>query len=118
LAEKTKTPLHHWNDKQNIFNSLGKLIPDDKADKLSSLLWTHIEEAFKHSTKNFNEISPTESLYDFLSSKAKTVFATQSDDEELFLQMSQMWGAYMLVLLSLKYSLSKEPNSLKYVSGL
>jgi hypothetical protein len=115
LAEKTKTPLHHWNDKQNIFNSLGKLIPDDKADRLSSLLWAHIEEAFKHSIKNFNEISSTESLYDFLSSKAKTVFATQSDDEELLLQMSQMWGAYMFVLLSPQILPSEEPNFLEHV---
>jgi len=31
--------LHHWNSKQNIYDSSGKLLPDEKSDKMSTLLW-------------------------------------------------------------------------------
>ncbi|KUJ06995.1 amine oxidase [Mollisia scopiformis] len=94
LARETNTPLHPWNDKQNIYDSSGKLLPDDKSDRLSSLLWQFIEEAFTYSATHQNEISESDSLYDFVKSKAEEHIKEQ-EDVELLLQMSQMWGAYV-----------------------
>ncbi|KAE8450409.1 hypothetical protein EG329_006484 [Mollisiaceae sp. DMI_Dod_QoI] len=110
LAKKTNTPLHAWNDKQNIYDSSGQLLPEEKSDKLSSLLWQFIEEAFKYSVDNGEKISESESLYDFITSKAKEQFPDESD-RELLLQMSQIWGAYVgdpVAKQSLKFSWLEE----------
>lgn len=94
LARKTNTPLHPWNDKQNIYDSSGKLLPDEKSDKLSSLLWQFIEEAFTHSAATGKDIPESESLYDFIKLKVKE-HVEDEEDVEILLQMSQMWGAYV-----------------------
>lgn len=95
LAKKTNTPLHHWNNKQNIYDSSGKLIPAEKSDRLSTLLWEIIEQAFIHSTEHGKSIPETQSLYDFIREKAKEKLPDQKEDVELLLQMSEMWGAYI-----------------------
>ncbi|KAF8861745.1 FAD/NAD(P)-binding domain-containing protein [Acephala macrosclerotiorum] len=94
IARKTNTPLHAWNDKQNIFDTSGKLLPAEKSDKFSSLLWQWIEEAFKYSTEKGDDIPESESLFDFIKSKAKEHF-TADGDVELLCQMSRIWGAYV-----------------------
>ncbi|KAI1472742.1 uncharacterized protein F4812DRAFT_23412 [Daldinia caldariorum] len=43
LAAETKMPLHHWND------SNGNIVPDEKTERLSTLLWEIIKKAFKAS---------------------------------------------------------------------
>jgi hypothetical protein len=95
LAKKTNTPLHHWNNKQHIYDSSGKLIPIEKSNKLSTLLWEIIEEGFIFSTEHGKSIPETKSLYDFIKEKAKEKIPDQKEDEELLLQMSEMWGAYI-----------------------
>lgn len=95
IARKTNTPLHHWNTKQNIYDSSGKLLPDEKADELSTLLWTLIEEAQAHSLKNMDAIPETASLYDFFVERVKEVFPDRKEDADLLCQMSEMWGAYI-----------------------
>jgi hypothetical protein len=95
LAKKTNTTLHHWNNKQNIYDSAGKLVPEEKSDKLSTLLWEIIEEAFVHSSKYGKSIPETQSLYDFIKEKAKEKLPDQEEDKELLLQMSEIWGAYI-----------------------
>lgn len=111
LAKKTNTPLHHWNDKQLIFDSSGKPIPEEKADKLSSLLWKYIAEAFTHSAENEKQIPETDSLYDFIKSRAVEALSDEKEDLELLLQMSQMWGAYIgapVTRQSLKFAWMEE----------
>jgi hypothetical protein len=95
LAKKTNTPLHHWNDKQNIYDSSGKLIPQEKADQLSTILWEIIAEGFEHSERHGKSIPESQSLYDFIKIKAKERFPDTEADQELLLQMSEMWGAYI-----------------------
>lgn len=94
LARKTNTPLHKWNDKQNIFNSSGSLIPAIKADELSSFLWTCVEEAMSYSAKNGHTIPASASLKDFLRSKVLEKFPGR-EEQELLMQMAEMWGAYI-----------------------
>lgn len=95
LAHKTNTPLHSWNSKQNIYDSSGTLLSDEKSDELSTLLWKVIEEAQDHSAKNMDLIPDSASLYDFFIEKAKELFPDKEEDMELLCQMSEMWGAYI-----------------------
>src|SRR6266536_4863985 len=74
LAIATNTPLHHWNNKQNIYTSSGDLLSPQKSNELSSLLWEIIEEAFSHSAKQGKNIPESQSLYDFFVAKAKELF--------------------------------------------
>ncbi|KAI1772310.1 FAD/NAD(P)-binding domain-containing protein [Hypoxylon cercidicola] len=99
LAAETNTPLHHWNEKQLIYDSSGNKLPDDKTNKLSTLLWEIIEKAFKTSAaaqeKDGGKSIPSrESLHDFISRSAAEEL---QDDEErrILVQMSEMWGAYV-----------------------
>ncbi|KAI2608010.1 FAD/NAD(P)-binding domain-containing protein [Hypoxylon sp. NC1633] len=99
LANETKTPLHSWNKKQLIYDSAGNKLPDEKTDRLSTLLWDIIEKAFESSAAARDKdggksIPREESLYDFISKKA----AEELQDEEerrTLIQMSEMWGAYV-----------------------
>ncbi|KAK0736354.1 hypothetical protein B0T21DRAFT_366762 [Apiosordaria backusii] len=49
LAIDTNTPLHYWNTKQLIYDPNGKTIPDELTERLSTVLWDIIEDAFKFS---------------------------------------------------------------------
>ncbi|KAL5330009.1 hypothetical protein ACEPPN_003533 [Leptodophora sp. 'Broadleaf-Isolate-01'] len=95
LARKTKTPLHSWNDKQNIYSPTGALLPAAKSDELSTILWNNIESAIAHSAKNGKDISEKESLRDFLEEKARERFPDQEEERVLLMQMAEMWGAYI-----------------------
>ena len=95
LAIATNTPLHHWNNKQNIYTSSGDLLAPEKSNELSTLLWEIIEEAFSHSAKSRKNIPKSQSLYDFFVAKAKENFPDGKEDGELLCQMSEMWGAYI-----------------------
>jgi hypothetical protein len=87
--------LHKWNNKQNIYDSSGKLLPDEKADELSTLLWKVIEDAQEYSAKSSGTIPTTASLYDFFVEKSKEIFPGDPDTVKLLCQMSEMWGAYI-----------------------
>jgi hypothetical protein len=99
-AKETNTPLHHWNDKQLIYDSSGNTLEYGKADKLSTVLWDIIEEAFAfsanahHTDQSSGPIPEKDSLYDFISRKA---LERLPDDEErdILLRMSEMFGAYV-----------------------
>ncbi|KAI1073441.1 FAD/NAD(P)-binding domain-containing protein [Whalleya microplaca] len=99
LAIETKTPVHYWNSKQLIYDSAGKPLPDEKTDRLSTLLWKIISEAFETSaaareTDGGESIPPDESLYDFIRKRAS--HELEDDDErQILIQMSEMWGAYV-----------------------
>ncbi|KAI8628432.1 FAD/NAD(P)-binding domain-containing protein [Xylariaceae sp. FL1651] len=99
LAQETGTPIHHWNEKQLIYDSSGSPLPDEKADRLSTLLWKIISEAFEASAvaneRDGGKSIPCEdSMYDFV--KRRAVEMVGDDDERaLLIQMSEMWGAYV-----------------------
>jgi hypothetical protein len=99
LALETGTPVHRWNDKQLIYDSSGLPLPADKADRLSTLLWKVISEAFDSSAaaneRDGGESIPREeSMYDFVMRRAVQVVADE-DERTILMQMSEMWGAYV-----------------------
>ncbi|KFY14625.1 hypothetical protein V492_02509 [Pseudogymnoascus sp. VKM F-4246] len=111
LATETGTPLHHWNNRQNIFTSSGKLLPAEKSSELSTLLWDIIEEAFEYSAKNGKDIPASASLYDFVQTKVKEKLPEREEDQNLVLAMSEMWGAYVghpVTKQSLRFSWMEE----------
>ncbi|KAI5919669.1 hypothetical protein F4810DRAFT_478590 [Camillea tinctor] len=98
LADETNTALHHWNSKQLIYDSSGARLPDEKTDKLSTLLWEIITEAQEVSKvarqENGGESIPIEdSLYDFI--KRKSAEKLDDDERQILIQMSEIWGAYV-----------------------
>ncbi|KAJ6558030.1 hypothetical protein B0H19DRAFT_1210574 [Mycena capillaripes] len=99
LAVDTNTPVHYWNDKKLIFASDGNALPDEVSERLSTLLWDIIEDAFNFSETarhkdGGNSIPAKNSLYDYVKREAA---ARLSDPKErdLLAQMSEMWGAYI-----------------------
>ncbi|KAI0120903.1 FAD/NAD(P)-binding domain-containing protein [Hypoxylon sp. NC0597] len=99
LANETHTPLHSWNGKQLIYDSAGNKLPDHKADRLSTLLWGIIDEAFSISAAARDKdrgksIPPEQSLYDFIKKKAVEKLRDE-DERHILIQMSEMWGAYI-----------------------
>ncbi|KFY84589.1 hypothetical protein V498_07800 [Pseudogymnoascus sp. VKM F-4517 (FW-2822)] len=95
LAIETNTPLHHWNNQQNIFTSSGELLSGEKSSELSTLLWEIIEEAFEYSGNNGKSIPESASLYDYIGTKVKEKLPDRVEDQKLVLSMSEMWGAYV-----------------------
>jgi hypothetical protein len=99
LATETNTPLHHWNNKQLLFDSEGRKLPDDVTERLSTTLWEIIEEAFEfskaaHDKNGGQDIPVTDSLQDFIRLRARDIVADETECE-LLVQMSEMFGAYV-----------------------
>ncbi|KXX81533.1 Protein FLOWERING LOCUS D [Madurella mycetomatis] len=115
LASDTDTPLHHWNNKQLIYDSSGNPLSDDLADKLSTLVWDIIELAFKfseeaHIKNKGDDIPSRNSLYDFVKQKAMEMMPEEKE-RGLLLQVSEMFGAYVGVPIwkqSLRFSWMEE----------
>ncbi|OBT79526.1 hypothetical protein VF21_01313 [Pseudogymnoascus sp. 05NY08] len=95
LAIETNTPLHHWNNRQNIFTSDGELLPAEKSAELSTLLWEMIEDAFEFSVENGMSIPESASLYDYIKATIDQKLPGRPEDQKLVLSMSEMWGAYV-----------------------
>ncbi|KAJ7168492.1 hypothetical protein C8R46DRAFT_235701 [Mycena filopes] len=99
LATDTGTPVHYWNDKQLIFNSEGRPLPEQVTERLSTLLWVIIEDAFNLSEAarqkdGGKSIPAEESLYDFVKREAATRLSDPKE-RDLLVQMSEMFGAYV-----------------------
>ncbi|KAF5343873.1 hypothetical protein D9757_014105 [Collybiopsis confluens] len=114
LATETKTPVHHWNSKQMLFDSTGNKLPDETTDRLSTLLWKIIEEAFEYSAKahegHQQPIPANDSLYDYIQRRCPEEMADEQERDTL-LQMSEMWGAYVgepVWMQSLKFAWMEE----------
>ncbi|KAK6082165.1 flavin containing amine oxidoreductase [Seiridium cupressi] len=99
LANETRTPVHHWNTQQLIYDTSGNPLSDETTERLSTLLWKIIEEAFEFSIKAHQQdggksIPREESLQDFIRRRANIELQNEKERETL-LQMSEMWGAYV-----------------------
>lgn len=95
----TKTPLHHWNNKQLIFDSKGNALANEVTERLSTLLWEIIEEAFNfseaaHQKNGGKEIPKDDSLHDFITRRTREAIADE-EERKLLIQMSEMFGAYV-----------------------
>lgn len=95
----TNTPLHHWNNKQLIFDSKGNPLPNEVTERLSTVLWVIIEEAFNfsgaaHQKNGGKDIPKGDSLHDFVTRRAPDLVADE-EERRLLVQMSEMFGAYV-----------------------
>ncbi|KAH0537688.1 hypothetical protein FGG08_005553 [Glutinoglossum americanum] len=108
LATKTKTEIHSWGVTSNVFDESGSLMDEKRATFFSDLMWTVIDDAFKHSNNEAATIPSSESLYDFFVARANELFpiplvetgrgATadkQRENQALLLKMAQSWGAFI-----------------------
>lgn len=81
-----------------LFDSTGNILPDEKTERLSTLLWKIIEEAFNYSAEAHKDhehsIPADESLYDFIEKRCKEELKDEKE-QDILLQMSEMWGAYV-----------------------
>jgi hypothetical protein len=99
LASDTNTPLHSWNNKQLIYDSAGKPLPDETTDRLSTLLWEIIEDGFRfsqaaHEKGEGTSIPSGDSLQDFVKRRAEQLVPDENE-RRLLVQMSEMFGAYV-----------------------
>ncbi|KAF7312236.1 putative hydantoin utilization protein [Mycena indigotica] len=99
LAQDTQTPVHYWNNKQLIFDSEGNALPAELGERLSTLLWEIIEDAFNvseaaHKADGGKSIDAGDSLYDHVKREAARRLE-DPNEQKLLIQMSEMWGAYV-----------------------
>lgn len=109
LAKITGTPLHQWKENALLVGYDGQLVANKEVNIALRRVWEVLERAMNHSTNHSREIHSSASLYSYFQDHCKR--ATQNDEmttqeAELVLGMSQMWGAYVgdcVEVQSLKY---------------
>ncbi|KAI9784649.1 MAG: hypothetical protein M1839_001871 [Geoglossum umbratile] len=108
LATKTKTEIHSWDIRSIVFDESGHLMDEKRSTFFWDLMWTIINDAFKHSNNEAATISDSESLYDFFVMRSKDLFPIplvdtdkgvttnqQKENQALLLKMAQSWGAFV-----------------------
>ncbi|KAK4249062.1 hypothetical protein C7999DRAFT_39763 [Corynascus novoguineensis] len=110
LVKETKTATGVWDSSSNIFDEDGRLLPLEEGEKLSTLVWNIIEDAFAYSNKYGPSIDPGKSLLDFFQEEVvKRIPDTEEGYERqrrLLLQMAELWGSFVgspLNMQSLKF---------------
>ena len=82
-----------------VFDSSGKALPRELADRLSTLMWDIVEDAFKYSKEakaapDPNLINVDQSLFDFIKKRAEELLADERE-RNLLLLISEEFGAYI-----------------------
>lgn len=82
-----------------MFDSSGKILPRELADRLSTLMWDIIEEAIEYGKKakaspDLGLINADQSLFDFVKKRAEELLADERE-RELLLLISEEFGAYI-----------------------
>ncbi|KAF7553432.1 hypothetical protein G7046_g7104 [Stylonectria norvegica] len=99
LAKQTNTATGTWDARSYVFDDAGKLFQVDEGEKYSDLVWSIIQDAFKHSNKMYKDIHDDESLHDFfLKQVAEKYPSTEEGYEQkrsTIMQMAEMWGAFI-----------------------
>lgn len=105
LAKETNTIASSIGERSGTYNELGNLMDEQKAEKLSEVVWGIIADAFKHSNEDSSTIPPDRSLRDFFVCKVDEMSLDHADSK-VVLQIAQMWGAFVgdpIERQSLKY---------------
>lgn len=100
IAKTTNTATGSFKPSSYVFNSDGKLYPNEEGEAYSTMMWDIVQEAFKYSNKRSAEIDPEESLLDFFKTKVKEVIPETNDGSSdrkrsIVLQMADLWGAFV-----------------------
>ena len=113
IAGRSGTRLHAWEETQHLYDVDSTPLSADDAMLYGRLLWDDglIAEAFRHSNKHKDTISPHESLWDFFVAQSEQLFKDLSPVEaarrrKTLLHVAKMWGAYVgspIERQSLKY---------------
>lgn len=94
LAEKTKTLLHKWEDRQAVIDSTGCRIDDAEAMAYSEIIWEIVAKAFKYSDDCSSSIDPRKSLMDYFKEEVPKRESNPAKIAEI-LKMAQRWGAFV-----------------------
>ncbi|KAL4949301.1 hypothetical protein BDW69DRAFT_174748, partial [Aspergillus filifer] len=94
IANKTGTTYAEFEGGQAVFDSDGKVVDQPVAERVSDVLWTTIEEAFKYSNAHVEAIPAEKSLLDFI--REKLAESSLSEQEKsMVLDTARLWGAYI-----------------------
>lgn len=102
IAKQTKTQLHSWEEKQQLFDTDGTPLSPVEAAEYGALLWDDglIASAFRYSRQHTASIPASTSLLDYFRSEAAKLFADLPPQEAdrkraTLLHICEFWGAYV-----------------------
>ena len=102
LAKETKTQLHNWDERQQLFHPDGSPLPTEQAIEYGSLIWDDglIASAFKYSRAHSSRISADTSLLDFFRDEVQKLFtnlpaAQAKEKRDILLHITEFWGSYV-----------------------
>ncbi|KAF5001682.1 hypothetical protein FGRMN_849 [Fusarium graminum] len=99
LAKQTNTAFGDWDSTSCVFTESGELLSLKDGEKYSTIMWGIVQDAFKHSNSNSQNIDSKESLHDFFTQRvAEKVPSSEADHERkrsIVMQISEMWGAFV-----------------------
>lgn len=100
LAEKTKTTLHSWPERQVVFDEDGTRIPDAEVAEIAEGFWGIVSDAFQYSNDNTDTCPPERSLMDFVLEKVDDKFTDESKEvaktkRRRLVREAEMWGAFV-----------------------
>ncbi|KAL4969640.1 flavin monoamine oxidase family protein [Aspergillus stella-maris] len=94
IANKTGTTYAEFEGGQAVFGTDGKVVDQAVVERVSDVLWVTIEEAFKFSNAQMEEIPAEKSLLDFI--REKLVDSSLNEQEQkMVLDSARLWGAYV-----------------------
>ncbi|KAL4785624.1 hypothetical protein BJX76DRAFT_323697, partial [Aspergillus varians] len=94
IAEATGTTLKDFEGGQVVFGPDGKALDERVAARVSDVLWSTIEEAFKYSNSHKDDIPAEKSLLDFIRERLDETDLS-SEEKSLCIESSRLWGAYV-----------------------
>lgn len=94
LARDTDTRIEALGEQTQVFDSSGKQVADDRAERLNDLIWSIISDAFAYSNKRCEDIDPDLSLKDFFMEHLPK-HKLSNEDYELTIDMAEMWGSFI-----------------------
>ncbi|KAL4928488.1 flavin monoamine oxidase family protein [Aspergillus undulatus] len=94
IANATGTTYAEFEGGQVVFGSDGKVVDEAVAARVSDVLWTTVEEAFKYSNAHKDDIPADKSLLDFIQER---LGETELNEQEkrICLESARLWGAYV-----------------------
>lgn len=110
IASDTRTETGSWDTRSYMFDNTGNLLSLEESERLSSVMWAMVQDAFDYSNEHCKEIPADESLWEFFKKEVAKRIPTSEDGYErsrkLALQIAEMWGAFVgspVQTQSLKY---------------
>lgn len=99
IASETKTETGSWDTRSYMFDESGNLLSLEESERLASVMWAMVQDAFDYSNQHCKEISANESLWGFFKKEVVKRIPTSEDGYErlrkLALQIAEMWGAFV-----------------------